>query len=213
MANVEKFNMSAVGHVCAHFAREADNYSNENIDEDLTWTNYNLAPDREVSQVEFVKKMLDEIPHAKRKDLCVMSSWCVTAPKTLPATQHERFFQLTYDFLVERYGSRSGLSESVCVSAYVHHDETTPHMHFAFLPVVQTADGSQRFCAKECVNRRDLKTFHSDYKNYLMNHGMYADVNEGTTLLNSNGKALTVKELKKVHELEHEHAVERRLRF
>ena len=60
MANVEKFSMCQIGHVCAHFAREHDNYSNESIDEELTWTNYNLAEERDISQVEFIKQKLDE---------------------------------------------------------------------------------------------------------------------------------------------------------
>lgn len=211
MANVEKFTMAQIGHVCAHMARDHDHYSNQNIEELLSWSNYNLAPHRELSQVDYIKAKLDEIPHAKRKDLCVMGSWCVTAPKTLSEAHHERFFELTYKFLTERYGTRSGLGENVCVSSYVHMDEKTPHMHFTFLPVVQSKDGSQRFCAKECINRHDLQTFHKDYKEYLQAHGMYADVNEGTTLVNANGKALTVAELKKTHEITHEN--ERRLIF
>ena len=211
MANVEKFTLAQIGHVCAHMAREHEHYSNQNIEELLSWTNYNLAPERNLSQVEYVKSKLDEISHAKRKDLCVMGSWVITAPKTLSEAHHERFFDLTYKFMIERYGARSGLGEDVCVSSYVHMDETTPHMHFAFLPVVQAKDGNQRFCAKECINRHDLQTFHRDYKEYLQAHGMYADVNEGQTLVNSNGKALTVAELKKTHEITHEN--ERRLIF
>lgn len=211
MANVEKFTMAQIGHVCAHMAREHDHYSNKNIEEFLSWTNYNLAPERNLSQVEYVKSKLDEISHAKRKDLCVMGSWVITAPKTLPQAHHERFFELSYKYITERYGARSGLAEDVCVSAYVHLDETTPHMHYTFLPVVMSKDGSQRFCAKEFINRHELQTFHRDYKEYLQRHGMYADVNEGQTLVNSNGKALTVAELKKTHEITHEN--ERRLIF
>lgn len=211
MANVEKFTMVQIGHVLAHMGREHEHYSNTNIDSNFSWLNYNLAPERHVSQYEYVKQKLDEIQHVNRKDLCVMGSWCLTAPKTLPEAQHERFFELTYKFLIERYGTRSGLSEDVCISAHVHLDETTPHMHFTFLPVVQSKDGSKRFCAKECINRHDLKTFHKDYKEYLQAHGMYADVHEGQTLVNSNGKALTIAELKKTHEITHEN--ERRLTF
>lgn len=209
MANVEKFNMVQCGHVCAHFERSHENYANENIDLDMSDKNYNLAPKRD--QIGYIREQLEKIPHAKRKDLCVMATWCVTAPKSLPEAMHERFFKLTYDFLSARYGARSGLAEDVCISAYVHMDESTPHLHYAFLPVIQTADGSQRFCAKECVNRHDLKTFHIDYKMYLQAHGMFADVNEGTTILNANGKAMTVRDLKQMHEIEH--ANERRMTF
>src|SRR5699024_194930 len=47
-------------------------------------------------------------------------------------------------------------------------DETTPHMHFAFMPV--TYDEKKRrekVSAKEVLNRNELKSFHQDLDNHL----------------------------------------------
>ena len=60
----------------------------------------------------------------------VLCSWVVTVPKDVPEAEYEKFFHATYDFLEKRYGREN------VVSAYVHMDEITPHMHFAFVPVV-----------------------------------------------------------------------------
>ena len=54
------------------------------------------------------------------------------------------------------------------VSAYVHMDETTPHMHFAFVPV--TADkrrGGEKVCANDVITRTELRTFHDDLQEHL----------------------------------------------
>lgn len=56
------------------------------------------------------------------------------------------FFQKAYDFLADRYGREN------VISATVHMDEKTPHMHFNFVPV--TEDG--RLSAKDVLSRPRL---------------------------------------------------------
>ena len=61
-----------------------------------------------------------------------------------------------------RYGKEN------VISAYVHFDEVTPHMHYAFVPVVEDkkrADISYRL--KEAITREDLRTFHKDLSNHM----------------------------------------------
>jgi chromosome segregation ATPase len=99
----------------------------------------------------------------KRKDVNVMCSWVVTAPKDLPAEDNRKFFEETYKFLAARYGGEKNV-----VSAYVHTDEVTPHMHFAFVPVVaDRRKGIEKVSAKECVTRADLQSFHDNLENHL----------------------------------------------
>ena len=82
-----------------------------------------------MDQGEFVRKRCAEVHCQNRKDVNVMATWVVTVPKDLPEQEHKAFFQASYDFLQQRYGREN------VVSAYVHMDEVTPHMHFAFVPV------------------------------------------------------------------------------
>lgn len=171
MAHMMKHTKASCGHMFAHFDRKAENISNENLDRIRTHLNYNLAAHQSMDQGEFVRKRCSEVRCQNRKDVNVMVSWVVTAPKDLPEAEHKAFFQASYDFLQKRYGREN------VVSAYVHMDEVTPHMHFAFVPVVRTFRQDRKnpdistevlkVSAKECVNRSDLQTFHKGLQRYV----------------------------------------------
>ena len=214
LANVAKFSLKEIGHVCAHFERtvKPGHYSNLDIDSSKTIHNENLAPHRPEGQVKYVKKMLDNISHAKRKDLVCLCSIVVNVPKDLPAQMHEKFFRETYKFLCERYGTISGFKnkEDIVVSCYRHCDETTDHIHFAFTPIKIDQNGKQRFIAKEVICREDLKTLHSDLEKYLSEHGCRCQILNGNTQKDEFGKALSVRALKRRDAHKIERQIERR---
>ena len=81
-------------------------------------------------QIDFIHHRLTQIKVHNRKDVNIFCDWVITAPKTLSETSYEQFFSETYKFMTERYGKEN------VISAYVHIDETQPHMHFAFIPVI-----------------------------------------------------------------------------
>jgi hypothetical protein len=168
MAHVKKYTMSAVGHMANHYGRsdvgQAAEYiirGNENIDPNLTPLNYNLAAeDQQLPQVDFIHKRMGEIRVQKRADVNVLCDWVITQPKELPADRSRDFFESVYAFMRDRYGERN------VISAYVHMDETTPHMHFAFMPIVaDRRRGGEKLCAKELLTRKELQTFHNDLQN------------------------------------------------
>lgn len=171
MAHMMKHTKASCGHMFAHFDRKAEHISNENLDRTRTHLNYNLATHQQMDQGEFVRQRCSEVRCQNRKDVNVMVSWVVTAPKDLPEAEHKAFFQASYDFLQKRYGREN------VVSAYVHMDEVTPHMHFAFVPVVHTFKQDRKnpdilteiykVSAKECVNRYDLQSFHDSLQRYV----------------------------------------------
>jgi hypothetical protein len=166
MAHVEKYTAAAVGHMLDHYGRSPDDgvkRSNENIDPERTHLNYNLAPDHEGGQVAFLKNRLAQVKVQKRADVNVLCDWVVTLPQgNYTPDQDREFFQRSYDFLSARYG------ESNVVSAYVHMDESQPHLHFAFIPVVpDRRRGGEKVSAKECITREDLNKFHIAFQAYL----------------------------------------------
>ena len=86
------------------------------------------------------------------------------------------FFRASYDFLEKRYGREN------VVSAYVHMDEKTPHMHFAFIPVTEDRKkGGFKVSAKEVLTRSDLQTFHADLQRFLGQRGVPLAVLNGAT--------------------------------
>lgn len=157
MAHVEKFQAAALGRVCDHFERRAEldhGYKRENINNERSFLNYNLAPRRSVTQVEFINERIDSLnlKRRPRKDAVRMCDCVITMPRSFDPSRQRDFFNAAYAFLSQRYGAEN------VVSAWVHRDETQPHMHFAWVPVTQ--DG--RLSAKSVVNRLDLKTLHPD---------------------------------------------------
>lgn len=171
--------------------------SNENIDPERTHLNYNLAPQHDGGQIAFMQKRLSEVKLQKRADVKVLCDWVVTLPvdekfkrfnPEIQRIETIKFFRATYDFLERRYGREN------VVSAYVHMDEKTPHLHFAFIPVTEDKKkGGFKVSAKEVLSRSDLRTFHTDLQKALRERGVILDVLNGAT---KDGNK-TVAELKK----------------
>lgn len=169
MANVQKYTRSAVGHLFAHYERQHDadgnyiKFKNQNIDTEKSDQNYNLHQS-DKTQLDLYHDRLSKVKCLNRKDVNTMCSWVVTVPEEIknnPEKQKE-FFKNTYDFLNNRYGKEN------CISAHVHMDEVTPHMHYSFIPVTFDAKKNiEKVSAKEVINLQDLKTFHPDLQNYL----------------------------------------------
>lgn len=195
MAHCMKFTRAACGHMFKHFERAKDEngeyvkFGNENINLSLTKFNYNLAPDRGISQGEFVRRRCSEVYCLNRKDVNVMCSWVVTLPQDFDFFSVDEFMEETYKFLSARYG------EENVISAYVHMDEVNPHMHFAFVPVTyDKKKGLYKVSACEVINRTELKTFHEALEADLRQKlGCKVNILNGAT---KNGNR-AIRELKK----------------
>ena len=164
--HVAKYNKSATGHMCAHYERRKDDrgeyikFGNQNIDLSRTHLNYNLAPEHD--QIEFIQQRTSEVKCQKRADVNVMCDWVVTAPEGLDQGHLKEFFKASYDFFEKRYGREN------VISAYVHMDETTPHMHFAFVPVVfDKKKEIYKVSAKQLLTKTELKRMHPDLTRHL----------------------------------------------
>lgn len=182
MAHVMKMSKGACGHMIKHYERAKDEqgeyvkFGNQEINLSLTHLNYNLAPER--SQGNFIRQRCTEVKCLNRKDVNVACDWVVTVPKSLPEHQHEAFFKSVYKFLEDKYGKEN------VVSAFVHKDESQPHIHFCFVPVVtDKKKGIQKVSAYELLNKRELQRFHGDLQNHVEKQlGCKVDVLNGATM-------------------------------
>lgn len=164
MAHVQKFTKGSVGGLSIHIERKTLNHSNKEIDTNRTHLNYDFC-NKDGDMNQRLSDRLEEVYCFNRADVKVMADWVVTLPeelKELPSNQQKEFFKETYQFLEKRYGEKNVLSGTV------HNDETTPHLHFAFIPVVfDKKNQREKVSAKEVLNRNELKTFHQDLDKYL----------------------------------------------
>lgn len=172
MAHIAKYKASAVGKLCAHYNRwqgiDNSNVSRENIDKSRTHLNYTLGVyekdgKRFIGKVRgsaswaTVKGRIDAVnarakaegKRATRKDAVVMADVVVTLPPNVPSEDAYKFFWNSYQYIADRVG-RGNL-----MGGYVHMDETTPHMHVPFTPIL---DG--RFNYKKMCDRKFYQTFH-----------------------------------------------------
>lgn len=153
MAHVEHFKKPDIKRVVNEYERDA-NYKcrDGRIDPKRTPDNYVMDSTVTDYNARFEKRF-NEIKHSTRKDLNVISDWVITCPQELKDNKQnrERFFELSYEFVKDRYGEKN------VMQGYVHMDETTPHMHVSIIPEV---DGS--VSAKKLFTRAELRSFHRD---------------------------------------------------
>lgn len=202
MAHLASFKAGGAAGVLKHDERKegdkVEHRKNECIDPNRTAQNYNLAPARRGRLMEYIRRVCDDnnVRLSNRKDLNVMCSWIVTAPKTLQPVEIPRFFYSCYKFLNERYG------EKYVLSATVHLDETTPHMHYSFIPVGYD-DKNARFTvsSKRVATRTELQRFHKDLGAYMFEiFGRDIGIENGKTPKKGN---------RTIEEMKYETAVER----
>lgn len=229
MASVEKYTQASVVGILRHNNREIVNNSNIDIDPSLTYLNYELTPEREMSHYQYFKKRKSELYAYGRKDLKVLASWVVTAPKELESKEDiDRFFEVTFDFLAQKYRIEN------VIQATVHFDEGKrekirdrwtnevirdefgkpvtelvkgrPHLHFSFIPSAPDNNSKhvqkEKICANDVLTRKHLKTFHGELQEYLDKRGVKASVITGIT--KEKGRNMTVDELKERYMMEKE---------
>ncbi|MFJ7484634.1 MobV family relaxase [Bacillus thuringiensis] len=167
MAHVQKFTAGSVNGLSIHFDRKTVNHSNKDIDIERSHLNYDLRNNGDgLDTRSRMEERLKEVYCMKRADVKPMAVWVLTLPEELKdknAEEQKAFFKAGYDFMKERYGGEKNV-----LSANVHNDETTPHMHFAFMPVVwDKKNQREKVSAKQVLTRVDLKSFHQDLDKHL----------------------------------------------
>ncbi|MBZ5975159.1 MULTISPECIES: MobV family relaxase [Leuconostoc gelidum group] len=164
MAHLKKNTRGAVPGLAVHFERKTDHHTNKEIDVAKTYLNQEFMADGSDMLSRFNER-LNDVYCMKRDDVKALATWIVTLPEELaeaPYGQQSAFFEATTAFLNDRYGQENA------VAAVVHYDETTPHLHYAFVPVVFDDKKSRyKVSAKEVLTRHDLQTFHDDLDQHL----------------------------------------------
>ena len=169
MAHYDKFTRTQVGGVLEHNSRtdatRPHNHSNEDIDPTRTPLNYELHDRGGLTAREQLKQRLSEVHCMQRDDVIVMASLVVTLPPDVKPEDERKFFESVYDYACKVHGKQN------IVNATVHKDETTPHIHIGFIPVIQAADRKgetyEKVCCKQVIKKSYLNRFHDDLSNHI----------------------------------------------
>lgn len=186
MAHIAKYKATSVGHMLAHYRRDASSLERDNIDPKRTKDNMVVAHytnkdgqlvvgrvvpregepnwgtvERRIERVNEAQKAAGK--RATRKDAVVMADVVVTLPDNVRKGDEDRFFRLTYWYLSNKFGIDN------MMGGHVHKDEVlkdgTPardHMHVPFTPIL---DG--RFNYKKMCPRMFYQNMHRELGDYL----------------------------------------------
>lgn len=142
---IEKRKLPSVGRINKHHERLKEEYkSNPDIDRGRTGTNYHIiAPS--LPYRDAVLARIEQAGARRRKDSVVLQDCFVGGtPDWLKAKSQEEqreYFDHAYQFFEDNFGKEN------IISAVVHMDEATPHMHLCFVPI--TAKG--RLSSKDII--------------------------------------------------------------
>lgn len=186
MAHIAKYKATSVGHMLAHYRRDASSLERDNIDPKRTKDNMVVAHytnkdgqlvvgrvvpregepnwgtvERRIERVNENAKAAGK--RATRKDAVVMADVVVTLPENVRKSDEGRFFRLTYWYMSKKFGIDN------MMGGFVHGDEVlkdgTParaHMHVPFTPIL-----NGRFNYKKMCPRSFYQSMHKELGDYL----------------------------------------------
>ena len=157
-----------------HNERKNKNYSNDNIDKEKSYLNYSLKSPKYRYDKEF--DMMKERYKLKGQIKTVSNIACeyiITSDKQffeeIGEEETKRYFETAYQFVAEY----KNLGEQYIMSAKVHMDEETPHMHLVFIPVVHTTDKKGNHidkiaCSEFWKAKDSYRQLQDDFYNYMV---------------------------------------------
>ncbi len=171
--HMDKFKKDAIRGIQSHNRRERESHFNPDIDYSRSAGNYDLHEAASDNYAQAIQNRIDDLLMVKavRKDAVHMCGLIVSSDKSfftrMGKEETRRFFEEAATYLTEFVGKEN------VISAMVHMDEKTPHMHFLHVPV--TPDG--RLSANSIYTRASLKKLQTDLPIYLQSRGF--DIQRG----------------------------------
>lgn len=205
-ANYKKDNLAGL---YKHNERKNINYSNKDINKNMFCKNYSLK-NPNTTYTNTLKKLKEENNLQGRiiKTTNVMCEFIITSDKEfferIGVEGTKRYFQTAYKF-VSNY---QNLGEKYIVSAKVHLDETTPHMHIVFVPVIHKLDkksGKQInkiACSEYWKGKDSYRKLQDSFYLYMIKSGF--DLERGNSKENTHIPIETLKSITEYENIKYE---------
>ncbi len=189
-----------------HNDRKAKNHSNKDIDPTRTHLNF-YCKENETTYIREFDRMKKEydLQGNLRKNSIIMCQMMITSDneffKKIGLEETKRYFIESYKFVC----NYKNLGERNIISAAVHLDETTPHMHLVFIPVIHTKDEQgnsiDKICARDFWRGRDsYRKLQNDFHKYVTSKGF--DLERGLPVEETGAKHYKIEDLKKITNFE-----------
>ena len=158
VCHMEKYKRQDVSPVEKENERD-ENYeaTNPQIDSERTKDNYHIIYPQG-KYIDFINERIKSLNLSRklRSDAIYMNSFVIGSDgeffKTLSKYEQRLFFEDCTDFFCDKYGRAN------VISAIVHEDETTPHMHLNFVPIV-----NGKLCSKDLFDKTKLSILQTEF--------------------------------------------------
>ena len=158
VCHMEKYKRQEVTPVEKENERD-ENYeaTNPQIDSSRTSQNYHII-NPHGSYFDFINARLATLSLKRkvRSDAVFMNSFVIGSDgeffNTLPPWHHREFFEDCVRFFADRFGAEN------IISAVVHMDETTPHLHLNLVPII-----NGKLCSKDIYDKAKLSILQTEF--------------------------------------------------
>lgn len=179
-----------------HNDRRSKGHSNKDIDPTRTHLNF-WCKKNELTYIKEFDKM------KKEYDLkgTIRSNSNIMREIKIGLEETKRYFKESYKFVC----NYQNLGEKYIVSAAVHLDETTPHMHLVYIPVIHTKDKEgnkiDKICCRDFWKGRDsYRQLQNAFHKYITSKGF--DLERGLPVEETGAKHEKIEDLKKLTNFE-----------
>ena len=167
-----KYKGPEIGHIEAHNERTKEKYaSNPDVDTSRSHLNFHLVTPQRKYRAEAEKQIAEAGCRTRSDSVRVVEALVTASPEFFKGKKKAEvrvYFTEALNF-IEKYQAKDTI-----ISAVVHMDEKTPHMHLCFVPL--TEDG--RLSAKEIVgNKKKLTQWQDRFWEHMVKK--YPDLERG----------------------------------
>ena len=198
----QKYKRENLKGIFRHNERKNENYSNKNIDKDKSHLNYSLKDPRYSYEKEFERIRKEYNLKGQIKTVSnIACEYIITSDNEffnrIGEKETRRFFETAYKFVCEY----KNLGEQYILSAKIHNDEDTPHLHLVFLPVVHTKDKKgnaidKLACSEFWKEKDSYRQLQNAFYEYMVSHNF--ELERGLPKEETNRTHLSIEEYKKV---------------
>ena len=143
-----KYKGPEIGHIEAHNERTKEKYaSNPDVGTSRSHLNFHLVTPQRKYRAEAEKQIAETGCRTRSDSVRVVEALVTASPeffKGKKKAEIKAYFQEALDFIQQHQNPRT------IISAVVHMDEKTPHMHLCFVPLTK----DKRLSAKEIVGNK-----------------------------------------------------------
>ena len=167
-----KYKGPEIGHIESHNERTKEKYaSNPDVDTYRSHLNFHLVFPERKYRAEAEKQIAEAGCRTRSNSVRVVEVLVTASPeffKGKKKAEIKAYFQEALDFIQQHQNPRT------IISAVVHMDEKTPHMHLCFVPLTE----DKRLSAKEIVgNKKKLTWWQDEFWKHMV--GKYPDLERG----------------------------------